>query len=99
MCLAYILWETGHWDEAEALERQILASPDTPAGVRAAAASGVALALLLFAYAARLMAAAVEPVDSGLARVTPSMDRAARSLGQTEAGALRRVHAPLALRS
>ena len=37
VCLAYILWETGRWDEAEALERQILASPDTPAGVRAAA--------------------------------------------------------------
>ncbi len=62
----------------------------------AAAASGVALALLLFAYAARLMAAAVEPIDAGLARVTPSMDRAARSLGQTETGAMRRVHAPLA---
>ncbi len=43
VCLAYILWETGRWDEAEALERQILASPDTPAGVRAAAASALAI--------------------------------------------------------
>ncbi len=62
----------------------------------AAAASGVAIGLLMFAYAARLMAAAAEPIDAGLTRVTPSMDRAARTLGETEAGALRRVHAPLA---
>src|SRR5690606_5151377 len=54
------------------------------------------LMLLLFAYAARLMASAVGPIDAGLARVTPSMDRAARTLGESESGALRRVHAPLA---
>ncbi|HEX6859905.1 MAG TPA: iron ABC transporter permease [Caulobacteraceae bacterium] len=54
------------------------------------------LGLLVFAYAARLMAAAVEPIDAGLARVTPSMDRAARTLGETDAGAVRRVHVPLA---
>lgn len=62
----------------------------------AAAAGGVALGLLLVAYAARLMAAAAEPIESGLTRITPSMDRAARMLGETEAGALRRVHIPLA---
>lgn len=62
------------------------------------AALGVAssLALLLLAYAARLMASALGPIEAGLARVTPSMDRAARTLGETEGGALRRVHAPLA---
>jgi iron(III) transport system permease protein len=54
------------------------------------------LALLIFAYAARLMAAALEPIDAGLARVTPSMDRAARTLGEDETGAVRRVHIPLA---
>ncbi|HYG28184.1 MAG TPA: ABC transporter permease subunit, partial [Caulobacteraceae bacterium] len=60
--------------------------------------TGVAmgLALLILAYAARLMAAAVEPIDAGLSRVTPSMDRAARTLGEDEAGAVRRVHIPLA---
>ena len=36
------------------------------------------------------------PIESGLARVTPSMERAARTLGETENGALARVHAPLA---
>lgn len=54
------------------------------------------LVLLLYAYAARLTAAALEPIDAGLTRVTPSMERAARTLGETEAGALRRVHAPIA---
>ncbi|MDX9997709.1 MAG: iron ABC transporter permease [Phenylobacterium sp.] len=54
------------------------------------------LGLLILAYAARLMAAALEPIDAGLARITPSMDRAARSLGESEAGAVRRVHVPLA---
>jgi iron(III) transport system permease protein len=62
----------------------------------AASAAGVALALLVLAYAARLMAAALEPIDAGLARVTPSMERAARTLGEDEASTLRRVHAPLA---
>ena len=61
-----------------------------------AAGVAVALVLLLYAYAARLTAAALEPIDAGLTRVTPSMERAARSLGETEAGALRRVHAPIA---
>lgn len=61
-----------------------------------AASAGAALGLLLYAYSARLTAAALEPIDAGLTRVTPSMDRAARMLGETEAGALRRVHAPLA---
>ncbi|MDP8916244.1 MAG: iron ABC transporter permease [Pseudomonadota bacterium] len=61
-----------------------------------AASAAAALGLLLYAYGARLTAAALEPIDAGLTRVTPSMDRAARMLGETEAGALRRVHAPLA---
>lgn len=69
-----------------------------PAGLLWSVASGVVagLALLIFAYAARLMAAALEPIDAGIARVTPSMDRAARTLGEDEAGAVRRVHVPLA---
>lgn len=61
-----------------------------------ASGTAVGLALLLYAYVARLMAAALEPIDAGLTRVTPSMERAARVLGESEGGALRRVHAPLA---
>lgn len=55
----------------------------------------VSLVMLLVAYAARLMASALQPIEAGLSRVTPSMDRAARSLGESEGGAVRRVHAPL----
>jgi DNA-binding NarL/FixJ family response regulator/tetratricopeptide (TPR) repeat protein len=43
VCLAYILWETGRWDEAEALERKIIASPDCPVGVVMAARSALAI--------------------------------------------------------
>ena len=60
------------------------------------AGAAASLVLLVLAYAARLMASALQPIEAGLARVTPSMDRAARSLGETPAGAIRRVHAPLA---
>ena len=52
--------------------------------------------LLVLAYAARLMAAALEPIDSGLERVGRSMRGAARSLGETEAGTARRVELPIA---
>ncbi|GAA0626048.1 iron ABC transporter permease [Brevundimonas kwangchunensis] len=54
------------------------------------------VAILLYAYAARLMAAALEPVDAGLSRVTPSMVQAARSLGAGETGAALRVQLPIA---
>jgi DNA-binding NarL/FixJ family response regulator/tetratricopeptide (TPR) repeat protein len=37
VCLAYIVWETGRWDDAEKLERRIIASPQSPPGVLAAA--------------------------------------------------------------
>lgn len=56
---------------------------------------GIGLGLLLLAYAARLMAAALEPLEAGLTRITPSMTRAARTLGETETGTSRRVELPL----
>jgi iron(III) transport system permease protein len=62
----------------------------------AAGGFAVSIVLLVLAYAARLMAAALEPVDAGLERVTPSMVGAARMLGQTEGGTARRVELPLA---
>lgn len=60
--------------------------------------TGVAMgvAMLIYAYAARLMAAALEPVDAGLARVTPAMVDAARSLGRTPTGAALAVQLPVA---
>lgn len=58
--------------------------------------TAIAIALLLLAYAARLMAAALEPIDAGLSRVTPSMVQAARTLGQTETRAAIAVELPIA---
>ena len=50
---------------------------------------------LVYAYLVRFLAVALQTVESGLAKVTPRMDDAARSLGATPAGTLMRVHAPL----
>ncbi len=71
-----------------------------PAGViwnlMPTAGHGIAIALLIYAYAARLMAAALEPIDAGLTRVTPSMIDAARSLGRGESAAALAVELPVA---
>ncbi len=56
---------------------------------------GIGLILLIYAYAARLMAAALEPVEAGLTRVTPSMVAAARTLGRSETGAALAVRLPI----
>jgi len=53
------------------------------------------VAALVYACLVRYLSAAMQAVDSGLARITPSMDDAARSLGHSAASALRRVHLPL----
>ena len=53
------------------------------------------VAALVYAYLVRLLAVALQTTDAGLAKITPSMDDAARSLGATPAGALTRVHVPL----
>ncbi len=56
--------------------------------------TGSALALV-FAYLARFLAVALNAVESSLARIRPSLDEAARSLGAGRAGLLARVHVPL----
>lgn len=53
------------------------------------------VAALIYAYLARFLAIALHTIDSGLARVTPSMDAAAKSLGCGPLETLRRVHVPL----
>ena len=52
--------------------------------------------LLVIAYVVRFMAAAINAYDSGLATVPLHFDAVARSLGQSSAGVLRRVHVPAA---
>jgi len=50
---------------------------------------------LVYAYLVRFLAVALQTVEAGLAKVTTSMDDAARSLGLGPAGTMARVHAPL----
>jgi len=50
---------------------------------------------LVFAYVVRFLALSNGAVESGLAKITPNMDAAARTLGERPSGALRRVHLPL----
>jgi iron(III) transport system permease protein len=50
---------------------------------------------LVYAYLVRFLAVALQTMEAGLARVTPSMEDAARSLGASPARTLARVHAPL----
>ena len=56
--------------------------------------SGTLVALVL-AYTVRFMAVALHSVEAGLMNITPSMDNAARSLGESPVGVLKRVHLPL----
>jgi iron(III) transport system permease protein len=56
--------------------------------------TGTAAALVL-AYCVRFFAIAQGTADAALGRVSPSLPMAARSLGQSAGGALRRVHVPL----
>ncbi len=53
------------------------------------------IAGLIFAYAVRFLAVSCQTVEASLAKVTPSMDMAARSLGLRPWGVLRRIHIPL----
>jgi iron(III) transport system permease protein len=53
------------------------------------------LAALVYAYLIRFLAIALQTVEAGLARVTPNMEDAARSLGMGAGATLARVHAPM----
>ena len=53
------------------------------------------IAALIFSYLVRFMAVALSTVEAGLAKITLSMDDAARTLGATAGGAMRRVHLPM----
>jgi iron(III) transport system permease protein len=53
------------------------------------------IAALVYAYLVRFLAIALQTVEAGLSKLTPSMDDAARSLGASPAATLARVHAPL----
>ena len=50
---------------------------------------------LLFAYLVRFLTVAHGPVESSLARIKPSMEEAARSLGESNNGVVRRIYLPI----
>nr|WP_232454889.1 iron ABC transporter permease [Burkholderia ubonensis] len=52
-------------------------------------------AALVIAYTVRFLAISACSIEAGLARIPPSLEQAARSLGETAGGTLRRVHLPL----
>ncbi len=56
---------------------------------------GGTLAVMLLAYCARFLAVGFGPVESGLARITRTMDEAAQALGTTGLKRLLRVHLPM----
>ena len=53
------------------------------------------IAALIYAYLVRFLAVALNAVGESLAKITASMDEAARSLGCGQGGALFRVHLPI----
>jgi iron(III) transport system permease protein len=53
------------------------------------------VAALLYAYVVRYFAVGFQPIEAGLARITPAMDASARSLGASPREVFARVHLPL----
>jgi len=53
------------------------------------------IAALVYAYLVRYLTVALGTMETGLARITPSMDEAARSLGHNRIATLRKIHWPL----
>ncbi len=53
------------------------------------------VAALVFAYIVRFLSVALQSIESGLAKIRPSIDDAARSLGEPPLRVLGRVHMPI----
>ena len=50
---------------------------------------------LIFAYLVRFLAVSLSAIESGLGKIRPSLDDAARSLGHTPTATLKTIHVPL----
>ena len=68
-------------------------------GVRTGLLLTGTIVALIYAYLVRHFAVAWNGIEPGFARITPSMDAAARGLGAGTVGTLTRVHAPLLART
>lgn len=53
------------------------------------------MSALVIAYVIRFLAIGAGSIEAGLARIPPSLEQAARLLGESAGGTLRRVHLPL----
>lgn len=53
------------------------------------------IAALVYGYVIRFLAVALQTTEAGMAKITPSMDDAARSLGSGPLETMTRVHAPI----
>jgi iron(III) transport system permease protein len=52
-------------------------------------------AAIIYAYLVRFLGIASGGIETGFSRISPSLDDAARTLGETVGGRLRRIHLPL----
>jgi iron(III) transport system permease protein len=77
------------------LDHWLAAALESSFGIRPGLLLTGGIAALVYAYLVRFLAVSLHTVESSLARITPSMDDAARSLGCDPAATLRRVHLPL----
>ena len=77
------------------LDRALAAALHAWTGIEVGLLFTGGIAALVYACVVRYLTAALQSVDAGLARVTPNMDLASRSLGLTAGQTLRRVHLPL----
>ncbi|MBZ9539382.1 iron ABC transporter permease [Modicisalibacter tunisiensis] len=77
------------------LDRQLNAGLDAWFGIQPGLLLSGSAFILIYAYVVRFLAVSFNTVEASLGKVTPSMDAAARTLGQTAGGTLRRVHTPL----
>jgi iron(III) transport system permease protein len=77
------------------LDAWLASAIESSFGVRPGLLLTGGIAALVYAYLVRFLSIALHTVAASLARVTPSMDDAARSLGYEPGATLRHVHLPL----
>lgn len=77
------------------LDHQIIAWVNNTFEIRLGLVLSGTLFALLFAYTVRFMAVSLGSIQSGLGKITPSLDAAGRSLGYKPLEVLRKIHIPL----
>ncbi len=78
-----------------ALDHRIADTAEASFGVDVGLILTGSAAAVVFAYVVRFSAIAHGAIDGAFGRVTPSMELAARTLGETRGGTLTRVHLPM----